>query len=211
MELVGLPCVLVAILIGPQGPGLPPRPPVGAHVRASLRSSLTLKGRCCSAGTAGHPSRCTLRSSPAPKGQCCALPDRQDFVATHRVSTALRLPRTGRADEEVRNLPTRAAQHSRFPSRHPGHPTRARTRLWGASQHPEARHKVTSSGGAHPQARTRHTGATILLLLGVPERAVMVITGWSNSAMAKRYQHLIAAIHWEIARRLGNFLWGGGN
>ncbi|MCP2259420.1 hypothetical protein LX15_003121 [Streptoalloteichus tenebrarius] len=39
----------------------------------------------------------------------------------------------------------------------------------------------------------------------------MVITGWSNSAMAKRYQHLIAAIHWEIARRLGNFLWGGGN
>ena len=32
----------------------------------------------------------------------------------------------------------------------------------------------------------RHTAATVLLLLGVPERAVMEFMGWSNSAMAKR-------------------------
>jgi len=29
----------------------------------------------------------------------------------------------------------------------------------------------------------RHTAATVLLLLGVPERTVMAIMGWSNSAM----------------------------
>ena len=39
----------------------------------------------------------------------------------------------------------------------------------------------------------RHTAATVLLLLGVPERAVMEIMGWSHSAMAARYQHLTAA------------------
>jgi integrase len=34
----------------------------------------------------------------------------------------------------------------------------------------------------------RHTAATVLLLLGVPDRAVMGIMGWSHSAMASRYQ-----------------------
>jgi integrase len=38
----------------------------------------------------------------------------------------------------------------------------------------------------------RHTAATVLLLLGVPERAVMGVTGWSNTAMAARYQHVTA-------------------
>lgn len=33
----------------------------------------------------------------------------------------------------------------------------------------------------------RHTAATTLLLLGVPERAVMDVMGWSNSAIVKRY------------------------
>ncbi|MDQ7805831.1 tyrosine-type recombinase/integrase [Amycolatopsis sp. A133] len=32
----------------------------------------------------------------------------------------------------------------------------------------------------------RHTAATVLLVLGVPERAVMEFMGWSNSTMAKR-------------------------
>jgi integrase len=32
----------------------------------------------------------------------------------------------------------------------------------------------------------RHTAATTLLLLGVPERAVMNIMGWSNAAMVRR-------------------------
>jgi len=53
----------------------------------------------------------------------------------------------------------------------------------------------------------RHTAATVLLLLGVPERAVMGLMGWSHSAMATRYQHLTAAIQADIAERVGGLIW----
>jgi integrase len=53
----------------------------------------------------------------------------------------------------------------------------------------------------------RHTAATVLL--GIPERAVMDMMGWSNGAMAKRYQHVTAVLRQDIASRLGGFLWGG--
>jgi integrase len=53
----------------------------------------------------------------------------------------------------------------------------------------------------------RHTAATVLLLLGVPDRAVMEFMGWSNSAMAKRYQHVTAVLRNDIAKRLSGFLW----
>jgi integrase len=53
----------------------------------------------------------------------------------------------------------------------------------------------------------RHTAATVLLLLGIPERAVMEFMGWSNSAMAKRYQHVTAVLRRDIAQRLNGFLW----
>lgn len=54
----------------------------------------------------------------------------------------------------------------------------------------------------------RHTAATVLLLLGVPDRATMEIMGWSHSAMAARYQHLTGAIRDDIASRVGGLLWG---
>jgi integrase len=53
----------------------------------------------------------------------------------------------------------------------------------------------------------RHTAATTLLLLGVPERAVMDVMGWSNSAMVKRYAHVTARLRRDIADRLNAFLW----
>jgi len=53
----------------------------------------------------------------------------------------------------------------------------------------------------------RHTAATVLLILGVPERAVMEIMGWSYSTMARRYQHLTGAIRDDIAGRVGGLLW----
>jgi integrase len=56
----------------------------------------------------------------------------------------------------------------------------------------------------------RHTAATVLLLLGVPERAAMEFMGWSHSSMAKRYQHVTSALRDDIASRLSNFLWDGG-
>lgn len=53
----------------------------------------------------------------------------------------------------------------------------------------------------------RHTAATVLLLLGVPERVVMSLMGWSHSSMAARYQHLTAAIRADVAERVGGLLW----
>jgi integrase len=53
----------------------------------------------------------------------------------------------------------------------------------------------------------RHTAATVLLLLGVPERAVMSIMGWSHTAMAARYQHVTSAIQRDIASRVGGLIW----
>jgi integrase len=53
----------------------------------------------------------------------------------------------------------------------------------------------------------RHTAATVLLLLGVTERAVMGVMGWSNTAMAARYQHMTSAIRRDVAQRVGGLLW----
>jgi len=53
----------------------------------------------------------------------------------------------------------------------------------------------------------RHTAATVLLLLGVPDRAVMGLMGWSNSSMTGRYQHITAAVQRDVANRLGGLLW----
>jgi integrase len=53
----------------------------------------------------------------------------------------------------------------------------------------------------------RHTAATVLLLLGVPERVAMDYMGWLNSAMAKRYQHFTAVLRQDVAKRLDAFIW----
>lgn len=56
----------------------------------------------------------------------------------------------------------------------------------------------------------RHTAATMLLALGVPERAAMGIMGWSSTAMAARYQHMTDPIRRDIAKRVGGLLWAPG-
>lgn len=53
----------------------------------------------------------------------------------------------------------------------------------------------------------RHTAATVLLLLQIPDRTVMAVMGWSNTAMAARYQHIIAAIRRDVATSVGGLLW----
>ncbi len=54
----------------------------------------------------------------------------------------------------------------------------------------------------------RHTAATVLLVLGVPERTVMSIMGWSSTSMAARYQHVTDPIRREVANRVGALLFG---
>ncbi|WP_249999989.1 site-specific integrase [Actinoplanes sp. M2I2] len=53
----------------------------------------------------------------------------------------------------------------------------------------------------------RHTAATVLLILEIAERAVMGIMGWSNSAMAKRYQHITEQVRRDVAEKVGGLLW----
>jgi integrase len=53
----------------------------------------------------------------------------------------------------------------------------------------------------------RHTAATDLLLLGVHERTIMSVLGWSTTAMASRYTHVITSIHSDLPSRLNGLLW----
>jgi integrase len=49
--------------------------------------------------------------------------------------------------------------------------------------------------------------AATTLLLGVRERAVMDIMGWTDAAMVRRYAHVTARLRREIADRLDRYLW----
>jgi integrase len=53
----------------------------------------------------------------------------------------------------------------------------------------------------------RHTAATMLLVLGVNQRSVMGIMGWSSVNMTQRYQHIIPEILDDIASQVGGLLW----
>ncbi len=57
----------------------------------------------------------------------------------------------------------------------------------------------------------RHTAATVLLILGVPERTVTSLMGWSSSAMAARYQHVIDPLRDAVAAQVGGLLWAAGS
>jgi integrase len=56
----------------------------------------------------------------------------------------------------------------------------------------------------------RHTAATMLLLLGVPTRAVMDLMGWSEASMALRYQHVSTELTVAIADQVGDHFWSVG-
>jgi integrase len=53
----------------------------------------------------------------------------------------------------------------------------------------------------------RHTAATMLMVLGVPTRAVMEIMGWSQMSMTTRYQHVDLKLTAAIAKQVEGLLW----
>ncbi len=53
----------------------------------------------------------------------------------------------------------------------------------------------------------RHTAATVLLALEVPERTVMGVMDWSSTSMAARYQQVTDPLQHEVASRVGGLLW----
>lgn len=65
---------------------------------------------------------------------------------------------------------------------------------------------LESAGVRHARLHdARHNAATVLLVLGVPERTVMSIMGWSSTSMAARYQHVTDPIRREVANRVGGW------
>ncbi len=52
-----------------------------------------------------------------------------------------------------------------------------------------------------------HTAATMLLVLGVPGRAVMDVMGWSHIGLTTRYQHITSELLTSIADQVGTFFW----
>lgn len=78
------------------------------------------------------------------------------------------------------------------------------------SDYHEWRALLESAGVRHARLHdARHTAATVLLVLGVPERTVMSIMGWSSTSMAARYQHVTDPIRHEVAERVGGLLFSG--
>jgi integrase len=53
----------------------------------------------------------------------------------------------------------------------------------------------------------RHTAATLLLELGVPDRTTQSVMGWSDGSMAKRYQHVVKRIRDDVAKRQTGLVW----
>lgn len=53
----------------------------------------------------------------------------------------------------------------------------------------------------------RHTAATVLLILGQPERTVMSLMGWSTTDMATRYQHVTDEIRAQVASQVDGLIW----
>ena len=53
----------------------------------------------------------------------------------------------------------------------------------------------------------RHTAATMLLILGVQERVVMQIMGWTEQRTATRYMHAVDTLRHEAAARVNGLLW----
>jgi integrase len=53
----------------------------------------------------------------------------------------------------------------------------------------------------------RHTAATVLLILDVPERTVMSLMGWSSTDMAARYQHVTDTIRQDVAGQVDVLIW----
>lgn len=56
----------------------------------------------------------------------------------------------------------------------------------------------------------RHTAATILLVLEVPNRTTQGLMGWSDPSMPGRYQHLVKRVRDSVAQRQGDLIWESG-
>ncbi|WP_226364754.1 tyrosine-type recombinase/integrase [Pseudonocardia sp. ICBG162] len=77
------------------------------------------------------------------------------------------------------------------------------------TDHHHGKELLRDAGGRDDRLRdARHMAATVLLILGVPESAVMGLMGWSTTAMAPRYQHITGVVRSDVAQRVGGLIRG---
>lgn len=68
--------------------------------------------------------------------------------------------------------------------------------------------RVSGTGGS---IDARHTAATVLLVLGVPDVVVDSIMGWEPGGAARmraRYMHVTESVLKTVAGQVGDALWG---
>lgn len=53
----------------------------------------------------------------------------------------------------------------------------------------------------------RHTAATVLLILGAPDRTAMEVMGRSSVTMEHRYMHVTETVRRDVADRLNAYFW----
>ncbi|EMF50602.1 site-specific integrase [Streptomyces bottropensis] len=108
-----------------------------------------------------------------------------------------------KAQEEERTTAGKRWEENRlvFPDEHGRSPSHRRD--WAEWKALLAEAKVRD-GRLHD---ARHTAATVLLILGVPERAVMGLMGWSTTAMAARNQHMVDSVRTGIAGQVDSLIW----
>ncbi|MTD57808.1 tyrosine-type recombinase/integrase [Amycolatopsis pithecellobii] len=76
------------------------------------------------------------------------------------------------------------------------------------TDHGEWKALLTAAGVRNARLHdARHTAATMLLVLGVPGRAVMEVMGWSHVGMTSRYQHMTTELMTSIADQIGGLFW----
>jgi integrase len=87
------------------------------------------------------------------------------------------------------------------------HPTQGRP-IDPRADHDEWKALLKSAGVRDARLHdARHTAATMLLVLGVPTRAVMELMGWSQMSMTTRYQHIPSELVRGIAQQVETLLW----
>lgn len=70
------------------------------------------------------------------------------------------------------------------------------------------RTRLAVGADQHPFEQPCNTAATVLRLLGTPERAATGIMGWSNTAVARTHQHMTDRVRRDIAKRVDALIWG---
>lgn len=170
-------------------------------VRHQLARQLWAHG-CANPGACGRPGRCPRR---APRPLLAPLKTRGGRRGLHlddALVERLRAHKRAQTKERLRAANLWQEGDWLFASQ-VGTPVQQRNDLrdWRAV--------LDAAGVDHARIHDlRHTHATLLLLSGVQPRVAQDLLGWSSTAMAGRYQHVVPELSRQAATLVGERLFG---